>query len=169
MACRVSRVTCSVAWCGVVWRGVIRRGAAWHRVASRRTVARIPRTAPLSSNYRSNGVSLGVDPTPASICRLALIQLPWRQLPRWYTCGRFIASTVIRVRRSPLFPPLCPSLYPASPVFSWFDASLLPRSIIRLCFASTRWSFRVPTCELLLERGAARGDSIEHEKFTSLL
>lgn len=69
-------------------------------VATRRAVARIPRTAPLSSNYRSNGASLGVDPTPASICRLALIQLPRRQLPRWYTCGRFIASTVIRVRRA---------------------------------------------------------------------
>lgn len=91
VACRVSRV----AWRGVARYDVARRGIAW-----RRAVARIPRTAPLSSNYRSNGVSLGVDPTPASICRLALIQLPRRQLPRWYTCGRFIASTVIRVRRS---------------------------------------------------------------------
>lgn len=50
--------------------------------------------APLSSNYRSNGASRYGDPTPASICRLALIQLPRRQLPRWYTCGRFIASVM---------------------------------------------------------------------------
>lgn len=76
---------------------------SWIPYQRRATVARIPAsTAPLSSNYRGNGASLGVDPTPASICRLALIQLPRRQLPRWYTCGRFIASTVIRVRRSPL-------------------------------------------------------------------
>lgn len=50
--------------------------------------------APLSSNYRSNGASRCGDPTPTSICRLALIQLPRRQLPRWYTCGRFIASVI---------------------------------------------------------------------------
>lgn len=51
--------------------------------------------APLSSNYRSNGASRHGDPTPTSICRLALIQLPRRQLPRWYTCGRFIASVIL--------------------------------------------------------------------------
>lgn len=59
---------------------------------------------------KQRSASLVVDPTPASICRLALIQLPRRQLPRWYTCGRFIASTVIRVQRSPLLPPLSPSV-----------------------------------------------------------
>lgn len=63
--------------------------------------------APLSSNYRSNGAARCGDPTPASICRLALIQLPRRQLPRWYTCGRFIAS-VIPVR---LFAPSLSRLF----------------------------------------------------------
>lgn len=148
----------------------IKETAAWkfripdRRVASCRVVARIPRTAPLSSNYRSNGASLGVDPTPASICRLALIQLPRRQLPRWCTCGRFIASTVIRVRHSPLFStlPLSPSRQHSVPLT--YIAYLLPRSIHCFCYASMRYSFRVPRCEVLL----GRVNSTEHEKFTSL-
>lgn len=150
----------------------LRRPAAWkfripdRRVASCRVVARIPRTAPLSSNYRSNGASLGVDPTPASICRLALIQLPRRQLPRWYTCGRFIASTVIRVRHSPLFSTLSLSLsfpFPNTVPLTYI-AILLPRSIHCFCYASMRYSFRVPRCEVLL----GRVNSTEHEKFTTL-
>lgn len=112
-------------------------------------MARIPRTAPLSSNYRSNGASLGVDPTPASICRLALIQLPRRQLPRWYTCGRFIASTVIRVRHSPLFStlPLSPSRQHSVPLT--YIAYLLPRSIHCFCFTrrcDTRSAFHAARC-----------------------
>lgn len=114
-------------------------------------MARIPRTAPLSSNYRSNGASLGVDPTPASICRLALIQLPRRQLPRWYTCGRFIASTVIRVRHSPLFStlPLSPSLplantlYPSRTSLTCFLVQFTA-SVTRRC--DTRSAFHAARC-----------------------
>ena len=116
-------------------------------------MARIPRTAPLSSNYRSNGASLGVDPTPASICRLALIQLPRRQLPRWYTCGRFIASTVIRVRHSPLF-----STLPLSPSLS-LSPTLCTPHVHRLLASSFNSLLLLRVDAILVPRSTLRGAS----------
>lgn len=102
-------------------------------VAARRWPA-IPRTARATFQQLSKQRSLSrsVDPTPASICRLALIQLPRRQLPRWYTCGRFIASTVIRVQRSS---PLSRSLSARS-LSVRADTTAVPRSKLARCSPS---------------------------------
>lgn len=89
--------------------------------------------APLSSNYRSNGASRCGDPTPTSICRLALIQLPRRQLPRWYTCGRFIASVIpVRLLYAPFL-----SLSLASRSLFHASLSIACTSTSRLSFSST--------------------------------
>lgn len=89
--------------------------------------------APLSSNYRSNGAARRGDPTPTSICRLALIQLLRRQLPRWYTCGRFIASVI----------PAYVSSHPLSSLCDGFVRSFAPSSPLLFLFLSFSPSFYI--------------------------